>query len=661
VALLEPEPVGAYYGPAHEQRELVRLGGVPRHLVDAVLAVEDQRFEEHGGIDWVRILGAAWANVRARSIQQGGSTLTQQLVKNFFLTPERTLERKVQEAAMAVLVEARYSKPKILEAYLNEIYLGQRGSTSIHGVGEASRFYFGKPARLLRLEESALLAALIKSPGKVNPYRDAEKAVKRRNLVLDLMLEQGRIDAAAHAVAREEPLALADPAASEPRSTRYFLDALRTQLPENYDREVLATAGLRIYSTLDVRLQRNAASALRDGLADLEKRFPELRAEGVPPLQGCLVAMRPQTGEVLALVGGRDYSTSQFDRCTQARRPAGSAFKPFVYIAALETRDGPPVATLATFVDDGPLSLPTATGSWRPVNYDRQFHGVVSLRQALERSLNVATARLALQVGIDRVVGVARRVGITSPLHAYPALALGAADVTPLELARAYATIANGGVRPEVLLFEDVTDESGRTLERRRVASERALDPATAFLATSLLEGVVDRGTARALRSKGFRGPIAGKTGTSDESKDLWFAGFTPDLVVVVWVGYDEPRAMRHPAAQMALPIWMRFFERATGGRVSGSFVPPAGVRVAEIDPTSGALALEGCPRRQPEYFAVGTEPQRTCPGEGDGFPWFFSRGDRGGEDRSHDRVGEEGAGKFLGRVFDRLFGRQRN
>lgn len=667
VALLEPETVGAYYGPEHEQRELVRVGAVPRHLIDAILAVEDQRFEAHAGIDWVRVLGAAWANVRAGAIQQGGSTLTQQLVKNFFLTPERTLARKIQEAAMAVLVEARYDKSKILEAYLNEIYLGQRGSTSIHGVGEAARFYFGKPVHLLRVEDSALLAALIRNPGGANPFKHPEPARQRRDLVLDLMHEQGRIDDDTHRAARAAPLDLAD-RAGEPRDTRYFLDALRAQLPEVYDREVLATAGLRIFSTLDVRLQRAAARAVAEGLADLEKRFPELRARGETReerrktrLQACLVALRPQTGEVLALVGGRDYGESQYDRCTQARRPAGSSFKPFVYAAALEAAGGAPRITLASILDDSPLVVPGATGSWRPVNYDRQFHGAVSVRQAMERSYNVATARLGQQVGVDRVVELARRVGITSPLHAFPALALGAADVTPIEMARAYATFANGGVRPEVLLFEDVADDAGRTLERRRVESVRALDAGTAFLTVSLLEGVVDRGTARAVRGAGFIGPIAGKTGTSNESKDLWFAGFTPDLVAVVWVGFDEPREMRHAAASIALPIWLRFMKEATGGRVAGSFPRPPSVRVAEIDPATGALALEGCPRRQPEFFLAGTEPRRVCPDAG-GLP-FFARGDESPEEPSgpstpgpaaREEPGDGGFGRFLGRLLGR-------
>jgi penicillin-binding protein 1B len=651
-ALLEPELVGAYYGRDHEQRELVRLGAVPRHLVDAVLAVEDQRFEAHHGIDWVRILGALWANMRAGGIRQGGSTLTQQLVKNFFLTPDRTLKRKAQEAVMAVLVEARYEKAAILEAYLNEIYLGQRDSTSIHGVGEAARFYFGKPVRSLRVEEAALLAGLIKSPGQVSPFRDPEKALARRNLVLDLMLAQERIDAATHQAARAAPLALAPPT-REPRETRWFLDALRLQLPEVYDRDVLATAGLRIYSTLDLRLQQHAAVALREGLEGLEKKFPELRPKDGARLQGCLVVLRPHTGEVLALAGGRSYGSSQFDRCSQGRRPAGSAFKPIVYTAALEPHDGQSVATLASLVDDGPFALSTPSGTWRPVNYDHQFHGLVSLREALERSFNVATARLGQEVGVERIIEVARRLGITSPLDPVPSLALGAADVTPLEMARAYATLATGGVRPGVRFFEDLTDEAGRTVERTEVANERTLDPATAFLAVTLLEGVVDRGTARALRASGLRGPLAGKTGTSNDSKDLWFAGFTPDLVAVVWIGYDEPRAMRHPASQIAVPVWQRFIKEATGGRIRGSFTPPAGVVVAEVDPVTGALALDGCPRRQPEYFIDGTQPRVVCPDDG----WQVLAGDRGAgdPDRRRDAHGSDRSGwvgRFLGRIL---------
>jgi penicillin-binding protein 1B len=635
-AFLEPELVGAYYGPDHEQRELVRVGDVPPHLIDAILAVEDQRFLSHRGVDVRRIGGALLANLRAGGIRQGGSTLTQQLVKNFFLTPERSYRRKVQEAAMALIVEARYEKDAILEAYLNEIYLGQRGSTAIHGVGEAARFYFGKGVRDLTLPESALIAAIIKSPNGLSPHADnPARTLERRDLVLELMREQGRIDDATFAAAQAEPLRVAQ-LSPEPREARYFLDALQRQLPDFYGSATLTTEGLQIYSTLDLRLQRAAARALSEELARFEKAYPKLAPKGESRLEGCLIALRPQTGEVLALVGGRDYARSQFDRCTQARRPAGSVFKPFVYAAALEPGSGGPPVTLAAWVDDTPLEVATPAGPWRPKNFDREYHGRVPIREALERSYNVATARLAQQVGIPRVAEMARRLGIESPLSNVPSLGIGAADLTPLELARAYATLANGGIRPHIRTFEDVVDPTAGTLERQPIEFERVLDGGTAYLVTSLLEGVVERGTASALRRLGLVGPIAGKTGTSNEERDAWFVGYTPELVAVVWVGFDEPRSLGLAAAGIALPVWGRFLREATGGQVRGAFLRPADVQEIEIDPTSGAVALAGCPARRLEYFLAGTEPAMTCPGWSE--PW---RGD------------EPGAPNLLERIFD--------
>jgi penicillin-binding protein 1B len=612
--LLEPEPIGAYYGPDREQRELVWLEEVPRHLVDAILAVEDQRFESHHGIDPRRIAGAMLANLRAGRVAQGGSTLTQQLVKNFFLTPERTVRRKLQEGVMALLVEARYDKGEILQAYLNEIYFGQRGATAVHGVGEASRLYFGKAAANLGVAESALLAAIIQSPNGKSPYRDPERAAERRNLVLELMHRQGRISEAALQRARQEPLRLA---AVTPDSgdARYFLDLLQRQLGSSYSSEVLETEGLRIYSTLDRRAQRIAAEALREGIESLEKRTSRLRSEDPKrALQGCIVALRPQTGEVIALVGGRDYSVTQFDRCSQARRQTGSVFKPFVYIAALEPGAGGPVATLASFVDDSPLEVRTPSGPWRPVNFDKKYHGRIPLREALERSYNIATARLAQDVGIERVIDVAKRMGISSDLPVVPSLALGTAIVSPLEVARAYATLASGGVRPEVQAAEDLVNEAGEILQRRRLRFERVLDPATAFLATSLLQGVADHGTAAGLRAGGLRGPIAAKTGTTTNEYDLWLVGFTPELVAVVWLGFDEPRSLGIPSSQGALPIWRRFVEELTGGEIRGAFRPPPGIETADIDPRSGALASWSCPERRPEYFLAGTQPVISCP-----------------------------------------------
>jgi penicillin-binding protein 1B len=612
--LMEPEPIGAYYGPDREQRELVTLDEVPDHLIDAILAVEDQRFQTHPGIDLRRIVGAMLANLRAGSIRQGGSTLTQQLVKNFFLTPERTFKRKLQEAVMALIVELRFDKRDILTAYLNEIYFGQRGSTAIHGVGEASHLYFGKPARDLAPAESALIAAIIQSPNGLSPYRDPTRAIKRRNLVLELMYSQGRIEQPVLDAALAAPLQLAS-VTPDPSDARYFLDLLRRQLSESYDTELLASEGLRIYSTLDRRLQRIAAESLRGGIEQLETRYPKLkRTDPTQFLQGCLIALRPQTGELLALVGGRSYGLSQFDRCTQALRPTGSVFKPFVYIAALEPgRDGPFV-TLADFLDDSPLEISTPQGKWRPENYDHKWNGRVPIRTALERSLNVSTARLADEIGIRKVADVAQRLGVTSKLPLVPSLALGAADVSPLDIARAYATIASGGVRPDTQTIEDLVNVEGQTLERRKLRFERVLDPGSAFLITSMLNGVAKRGTAARVFETGLRGPIAAKTGTSDRERDLWFVGFTPELVAVVWLGFDEPQSLGIPSSVGALPVWRQFVQEATGGLIRGDFRPPAEVEIVEIDPATGARALDGCPRRKKEYFLVGTAPSAVCP-----------------------------------------------
>jgi penicillin-binding protein 1B len=647
--LLEPEPIGAFYGASREQRELVRIEELPPHLIGAILAVEDQRFEEHRGIDLRRIAGALVANVRAGSVRQGGSTVTQQLVKNFFLTPERTLRRKLQEAAMALVVEARYDKQEILGAYLNEIYFGQRGATEIHGVGEATRVFFGKSSREVDVAEAALLAAVIQSPNGLSPYREPERAVRRRNLVLEMMERQGRLDANTRAAAQAEPLRLAD-VTPDPGDARYFLDLLRRQLSDIYDEKVLASDGLRIYSTLDRRAQRLAAIALREGLAELEQRFPRLKSKDPSrALQGCLVALRPQTGELLALVGGRDYATSQFDRCTQARRQTGSAFKPFVYAAALEPQRGTPAITLASLLDDSPLEIPTPSGPWRPANYDKKSHGMVTVRHAIEDSLNIATARLAHEIGARRVADLARRAGIQSPLPAVPSLALGVASVAPIEIARAYATFASGGVRPELQSIEDLVDAEGRTLDRRKLRFERVLDPGTAFLVTSLLQGVADRGTASGLRAGGLRGPVAAKTGTTDSEHDLWLVGYTPELVAVVWIGFDEPRSLKIPSSVGALPIWRRFAMDMTGGQVRGRFPKPASVEEIDIDPATGAVALSGCPERVPEFFLSGTAPATFCD----------SRGLIGEESRDDVAERPPAGGEDIGNEFLRWLKRQ--
>jgi len=639
VVVLEPEPVSAFLGKDREQRELIKIDVVPPHLVGAIYAIEDKRFEAHHGIDLQRVMGALLANIKAGHVEQGASTLTQQLVKNFFLTPERTIRRKLKEVVMALVVEARYTKREILQAYLNEIYLGQRGSTQVHGVGEAARLYFGKAVAELSLAESALIAAIIQSPNRISPHRQPERAVARRNLVLELMLQQNRISAERYERARAETLRLAA-ISGDSGDARYFLDALSQQLPDVYDADVLSSEGLRIYSTLDPRVQRSAVRALRAGLQRIESQLPGPR-EGAPPLQGCLIAMRPQTGEILALVGGRNYGGSQWNRCVHARRQVGSVFKPFVYVAALEPASGP-LVTLVDILDDAPIEIesPDSPEPWRPENYDHKFRGPVSVRKALESSLNVPAVRLGQRVGIARVAAIAHALGITSPLPEVPSLALGTAEVAPIEVVRAYATLANGGRRPTPRMFVDVVEPGGVAQENRPLqGSVPVLDPATAYLAVSLLEGVVDRGTAARVRAQGMRGPIAGKTGTTDDEFDLWFVGFTPELVAAVWVGFDDPAPVGMPSSRGALPIWTDFMSEVLGLRVRGSFPRPSGIEEVAIDPESGARALSGCPRSHPELFLVGTGPKTTCPTK--------ALGD--------DDEGQRG---FFRRTFRRLFGR---
>ena len=583
-----------------------------------------------------RIGGAALANLKAGRITQGGSTLTQQLVKNFFLTPERTLSRKLREAVMSLIVEARYDKQAILQAYLNEIYLGQRGSTAVHGMGEAARLYFGKHVSDLSLAESALLAAIIQSPNGISPHRHPERAVKRRNLVLNLMGGQGFVTADEVEAAKAEPLRVASVTAEE-GEVRYFLAALAQQLPEVYDEETLTSEGLRIYTTLEPRMQRAAARALKAGLERIEGSVPE-DTPAEARLQGCLIAMRPQTGEILALVGGRDFGVSQFNRCTQARRQVGSVFKPFVYVTALDPSTGPFI-TLASRIDDSPFEVETRTGLWRPENWDDEFHGeAVPVREALARSMNVASARLAHEVGIGRVAAMAERLGITSTLPRVPSLALGTAEVSPVEVARAYSTLANGGRRPVPRTFIDVVRASGQAVEHRPLeGAERVIDQGVAYLATSMLQGVVDGGTAIGVRRAGLEGPIAGKTGTTDDELDLWFVGYTPELVAVVWVGYDEPRSVGAPSSRGALPIWVDFVSEVGGRKVRGAFPRPSTVEETFVETSTGALALAGCRDVETEIFLKGTRPEETCPA--------------GGAIPGEQRPG------ILRRTFGRLFG----
>jgi len=586
-----PIAIGGLGSGPMERRVPVELGDVPAHLVQALLAVEDQRFYAHHGFDVRRIGGALLANLKAGGITQGGSTITQQLAKNLYLTARRTPLRKLRELAMAVVLEARYDKSAILEAYLNEIYLGQDGPRAIHGVGAGARYYFGKEIQRVTLSESALLAGMIRAPNRHAPTRNPVSARRRRDLVLRLMTEQHRIPAALAARARRGGV----PRRAHPERAldgRYFRDASLRVVPRG-----LPARGVAVYTSLDAGLQRAAERAVRNGLG-------RLRAAGA---EAALVAIDPRNGEVLAMVGGKEYGVSQFNRAIEARRQPGSAFKPVVAVAALERTNGnAPAFTLASVVDDEPLEVRVAGGRWEPVNYDGRFRGPVTVREAMEQSLNVPFARIGLTVGPERIAATGRRLGITSALRPVPSLALGSSEVTLLELVRAYGALAAGGELAEtrVVLGSSRYGVLLDDLEAARTA--RVVDPAAAYLVTSALQGAVIRGTGRALNGSGRFEGIAGKTGTSNDWRDAWFIAYTPSLVVGVWVGYDDGRSLGVSGAGAALPIVARFLEEAGSDRLWESFEVPDGITEGYVTLAHSGW-LPACGTR--EVFLEGTEP----------------------------------------------------
>ncbi len=608
-AALEGEVLTSVSDQPGEEYRPVRLADVPPVLLDAVLAAEDHRFFEHGGLDLHGLVRAAWTNFRAGRVRQGGSTITQQLVKNRLLTSERTYLRKINEAWLAAVVTWRYPKTQILESYLNEMYLGQRGGLAVRGVGAAARAYFHKEVHQLTLDEAALLAGMIRAPNSYSPALHPERARERRDVVLARMRELKMIDARDEAAARARPLRV-EASTSGAQTAGYFTDYVREEVEQDLD-DAAVGRGLHVYTTLDLPLQRFAETAVSHGLARLEARWPRLRrAAGGRPLQAALVALDPATGEVRALVGGRDYRASQFNRAVMARRQPGSAFKPFVYLAALTPRGGPPAFTAASFVDDAPLTIAVGRETWTPRNYEDRYEGRVSVRTALEHSLNAATVRVAETVGLDTVLETAHAAGITSPLDAVPAVALGAFEVTPLELARAYAPFANGGVRPRgPAAIRSAIDADGDALALSTEEPLAVMSPAEAYLMTSLLRGVVDEGTASAARALGLRGVAAGKTGTTNDGRDAWFVGYTPALLALVWVGFDSGEAHGLSGAQAALPIWADFMRQAADAYPSADFVTPAGVSIVAIDATNGKTANRFCPVVITETFLTGTEP----------------------------------------------------
>jgi penicillin-binding protein 1B len=607
---LEPEEVARMMGPRKEARRMVPLSAIPTSLQNAVIAAEDGRFYSHFGIDLLGIARAAAANLRQLRFAQGGSTITQQLAKNFFLSPTKTIGRKLREAEIAIILEWRYGKKEILEMYLNKIYFGQEGPRGIYGVEEAASFYFSKRAADLSLEESALLAGMIRSPNRYSPLRNPAAAKERRNAVLQRMRQLGMITEEEHR--RVSP----SPARTRPRRPpdnlgAYFADFIQRYSEDQMGGEKLFRTGYRFYTTLDPVHQAAAEEAVAKGLKEIGK-FARPSGE---PLQAALVAVDPATGELTAMVGGRGYGETQFNRAVDAHRQPGSAFKPFVLLAAMEqTARGTGKATLATMVSGEPLSVPLPEGTWSPANYDGKTYGIITVRRMIEESVNTAAVRLAMGSGLAEVARTARASGIRSPLSPVPSMALGSFEVTPMELAYAYATIASGGIRYEPFPLFSVTTADGGIVSEDRVRWERAIDPRAAYLAGYAMEGVLARGTARSASDFGVNFPASGKTGTTDGNRDAWFVGYTPDVVCAVWVGYDSGADTGLAGARGALPIWARFLRALYPSAGPVALLPPEGIATAEIDPESGLLATSACPHTFREAFVAGTEPAETCP-----------------------------------------------
>ena len=606
-AVLEGEVLTGGRDQPGEDYRPIRLSTAPKALVDAVLAAEDHRFFEHGAVDLRALARATWANLTSGRVTQGGSTITQQLVKNRLLTPERTVLRKLREASLAMLVEARYSKQQILEAYLNEAYFGQRGPLALRGVGAAARAYFAKEVHQLTPGEAAILAGMLRAPNTYSPVLHPDRARDRRDTVLARMRDLGTLDTPGYERARREPLrSLARPWPGQ--AAPYFADVVREEL------EARSLDVTRVDTTLDLTLQRFAENAVARGLDQLESRFPQLgRKDPRGRLEVALLAIDPASGEIRALVGGRDYERSQFNHVTLARRQAGSAFKPFVYAAALRPRDGAPRFTAASMVNDAPLTLMVDGEPWSPRNYEGRYAGRVSVRRALEQSLNGATVRISQAVGLPAVVETAAAFGFEKNLAPRPAIALGALEVTPLDLARAYAAFAAGGIRPAGIHAVSAGHQADGSRARPTEDSPATIvmSPAEAYLMTSLLEGVIRSGTAVSARALGVPGDIAGKTGTTNEGRDAWFVGYSSRLLAVVWVGFDDGRPHGLSGAQAALPIWADFMRQALGAYPSPAFPVPDGITFADVDATNGKVARSSCPLIVRETFLAGTEPER--------------------------------------------------
>jgi penicillin-binding protein 1B len=608
--LLEPELVTSLFDRKREKRRLVRYADIPKVLVQAVISIEDKRFFDHAGFDPIRIIRTAWVDV-TQNRRYGASTISMQLARLFWLSQDKTWRRKAAEAVITLQIEQKLNKEQIFEFYSNQVPLGQHRSFALHGFGEAAQAYFGKDIRELKVEEAAMLAGLIQRPSYLNPYRHPDRALQRRNVVLQLMRENGYITERAYTEAAAAPLKLTE-GGEESSDAPYFVDLVNDTLQENYSELDFQSRSYRVYTTLDMKLQRDAGEAVRTGLEEVDKQLARLR-KGHVPAQVAMVVMDPHTAEVKALIGGRDYGESQLNRA-QAKRQPGSAFKPFVYAAVLNsTLEGrTPVITPVTQVEDEPTVFYFDDKEYEPGNFKEKFYGTVTLRQALAKSLNIPTVKFAEMVGYNEVADLAKRAGLETA-KATPALALGSYEATPLEVANAYTIFSNGGVFVKRSFVREIRTESGGLIDESKLSTSEVLDPRISYMVVNLLEEVLRSGTGAGARGRGFLLPAAGKTGTS---RDAWFAGFTSKLLCVVWVGYDNNEELPLEGAKAALPIWVEFMKRAHRYREYRGvqeFEPPDGVAMVDIDPATGQLATSGCPNPRQEVFIAGTQPVELC------------------------------------------------
>jgi len=594
-----------------EKRRRISLTLIPKFMVQAVLAIEDRRFYEHPGIDPIRIVGAIITNIKGdKPYLVGGSTLTQQLVKNFFLTPEKSLRRKFQEQCLSIVLETRATKDEILELYLNEIYLGQRGSFAIHGVAEASRKFFGKDVTNLSLAEAATIAGVIQAPHTHSPFSSATRSRDRRNVVLQAMVDAGYVSQAAAERAGREPMQTVARALDS--EAPYFVDLLGQTLTDQYPGLLSSTLPVDIYTTLDTNLQRLAQEAVQVGIVQIDTLLARKRVKGTA--QVALIAIDPRTGDILAFVGGRSYGLSQFNRAVSAKRQPGSVFKPFVYLAAFEeaAAAGRTDITPATLINDEQTTFTFEDQSWTPRNYEDEYDGMITLRRALAQSRNVATVKVAELVGFDKVAALWKRFGSSTAPRPYPSIALGVFEATPVEVASAYTVFPNlGELRPLRAISRIVNGPTERPVVTP--AATRIARADTTFLVTSMMRSVINEGTAASARGMGFALDAAGKTGTTNDLRDAWFVGFTPELLTAVWVGFDDNQPLGLSGALAALPIWTRFMMSSLAGRPTVTFEAPAGVSFVDIDRDTGKIAQPGCPRVLREAFAAGTEPTDVC------------------------------------------------